>query len=116
MFEFFINYNSKNKLACVLLEFPAGILQDKFFSSERPHYLNYGAIGQFVGHEITHGFDDQGRQFDVNGNLAEWWQHDTKKKFLDKAKCIIDQYSAFREPTTNLTVSTVEQSILRITT
>lgn len=79
-------------------------MQDKFFTPDRPHYMNYGAIGQFIGHEITHGFDDQGRLFNLNGNLAEWWYDETKEKFLDKAKCIIDQYASFREPTTNLTV------------
>lgn len=67
--------------------------------------MNYGAIGQIIGHEITHGFDDQGRQFDLDGNLVDWWDADTKTKFLDKTKCIIDQYANFREPTTNLTVN-----------
>jgi len=80
-------------------------LQDRFFSADQPHYLNYGAIGQIIGHEITHGFDDQGRQFDLNGNLVEWWHDETSEKFLKKAKCIIDQYAAYREPSTNLTLN-----------
>ena len=59
------------------IQFPAGILQGVFFSSERPLYMNYGAIGWVIGHEITHGFDDQGKQFDQDGNLVDWWQKET---------------------------------------
>ncbi|CAB3250166.1 unnamed protein product [Arctia plantaginis] len=77
------------------IQFPAGILQGAFFSAKRPAYMNYGAIGFVIGHEITHGFDDQGRQFDQNGNLVDWWQEMTKQKYLEKAKCIIDQYSNY---------------------
>ncbi|VVD05133.1 neprilysin-2 [Leptidea sinapis] len=77
------------------IQFPAGILQGTFFSAKRPAYMNYGAIGFVIGHEITHGFDDQGRQFDKNGNLVDWWQESTKQKYLEKAKCIIDQYSNY---------------------
>ncbi|XP_048488609.1 neprilysin-2 isoform X1 [Plutella xylostella] len=77
------------------IQFPAGILQGAFFSANRPAYMNYGAIGFVIGHEITHGFDDQGRQFDKNGNLVDWWQEVTKLKYLEKAKCIIDQYSNY---------------------
>ncbi|KAF9417630.1 hypothetical protein HW555_005337 [Spodoptera exigua] len=77
------------------IQFPAGILQGAFFSAKRPAYMNYGAIGFVIGHEITHGFDDQGRQFDRNGNLVDWWQEMTKQKYLEKARCIIDQYSNY---------------------
>lgn len=85
-------------------EFPAGILQGHFFAADRPKYLNYGAIGFVIGHEITHGFDDQGRQFDLNGNLVDWWQADTKQRYLEKAKCIIEQYGNYTEPTSQLKV------------
>lgn len=85
-------------------EFPAGILQGKFFSADRPRYMNYGAIGYVIGHEITHGFDDQGRQFDLIGNLVDWWHEDTKEKFLKKSKCIIDQYGNYTDQQTGLNV------------
>lgn len=75
--------------------------------------MNYGAIGQIIGHEITHGFDDQGRQFDLNGNLEDWWQADTQKQFLEKARCIIEQYAQYTSVKTNLTVSYASQHKLR---
>jgi predicted metalloendopeptidase len=77
------------------IQFPAGILQGIFFSSDRPKYMNYGAIGWVIGHEITHGFDDQGRQFDEEGNLVDWWHPETKKRYLKKAQCIISQYGNY---------------------
>lgn len=67
--------------------------------------MNFGAIGYVIGHEITHGFDDQGRQFDVKGNLRDWWQPDTQKAYLAKAKCIIEQYGNYTERATGLNVS-----------
>ena len=57
--------------------FPAGILQPPFFKGGWPRYLNYGAMGMVIGHEITHGFDDQGRQYDGTGSLSPWWSEDT---------------------------------------
>jgi len=77
------------------IKFPAGILQGIFFDKDRPNYLNYGAIGYIIGHEITHGFDDRGRQFDKDGNNRNWWEKETDLKFQEKAQCIIDQYSNF---------------------
>merc|ERR1712126_311817 len=59
------------------IQFPAGILDGVFFQSDRPSYMNYGAIGMVVGHEITHGFDDQGSQKDGEGNLVDWWEEET---------------------------------------
>jgi neprilysin len=67
--------------------------------------MNYGAIGSIIGHEITHGFDDKGRQFDENGNVVDWWQADTKKAFLEKARCIIDQYANYTEPNVKLNLN-----------
>jgi len=89
------------------IQFPAGILQGQFFSADRPRYMNYGAIGFVIGHEITHGFDDQGRQFDLNGNLIDWWQASTKEHYLEKAKCIIEQYGNYTEPSTGLKLNGV---------
>ncbi|CAL7951571.1 unnamed protein product [Xylocopa violacea] len=77
------------------IQFPAGILQGAFFSNDRPRYMNYGAIGFVIGHEITHGFDDQGRQFDKDGNLVDWWAPQTKEKYLERAECIIHQYGNY---------------------
>merc|ERR1712071_199705 len=61
-------------------------------------YLNYAGIGWVIGHEITHGFDDQGRQFGPNGNLAEWWAPKTKEQYLERAECIINQYGNYSFP------------------
>lgn len=88
---------------CVVL--PAGILQGLFFNKDRPNYMNYGAIGSVIGHEITHGFDDTGRLFDKEGNLKEWWQMATRKAFLEKASCLINQYANFTVEEVNLKVS-----------
>jgi len=77
------------------IQFPAGILDGVFFNADRPLYMNYGAIGFVVGHEITHGFDDQGSQKDGDGNLVDWWEPKTKTKYLEKSKCIIDQYGNY---------------------
>ncbi|VDK52126.1 unnamed protein product [Cylicostephanus goldi] len=69
--------------------------------------LNYGGIGAVIGHEITHGFDDQGRQFDAIGNLREWWNEDVKKKFQNRAQCIINQYG-------NIEVSRALQKVITL--
>lgn len=93
------------------IQFPAGILQGQFLGENRPNYINYGTIGQIIGHEITHGFDDLGRQFDQNGNLEDWWDPETKLKFLNKTKCIIDQYSNYTVPKLNLKVKNLLEFI-----
>lgn len=66
--------------------------------------MNYGAMGFVIGHEVTHGFDDKGRQFDPEGNLADWWSPEIHVKYNEKAQCIIDQYGNFTEPQTGLNV------------
>lgn len=66
--------------------------------------MNFGAVGSVIGHEITHGFDDTGRQFDKDGNLVNWWEEETKVKFLEKAQCIIQQYNNFSVPEAKMKV------------
>jgi endothelin-converting enzyme/putative endopeptidase len=75
--------------------FPAGILQAPFFSPDAAEAENYGGIGAVIGHEIGHGFDDQGAQYDGDGNLNDWWTPDDKAAFEVKSKKLIDQYDAF---------------------
>jgi len=75
--------------------FPAGILQPPFFSATRDDAVNYGAVGLVMGHELTHGFDDQGRQFDAHGNLHDWWTAADAKAFQERAACLVDEYSGF---------------------
>jgi predicted metalloendopeptidase len=75
--------------------FPAGILQPPLFNPEADDALNYGAIGGVIGHELTHGFDDQGRKFDLNGNLKDWWTETDGKAYDVRAKCVEDQFSSF---------------------
>jgi putative endopeptidase len=75
--------------------FPAGILQPPFFDAAADDAFNYGGIGSVIGHEMTHGFDDQGSQFDATGNLANWWSADDLKAFKERAQCVIDQFNAF---------------------
>jgi putative endopeptidase len=79
--------------------FPAAILQKPFFSPEAETAENYGGIGAVIGHEIGHGFDDQGAQYDGSGNLSDWWTPDDKSAFELKSKSLIEQYDAF-EPRT----------------
>jgi putative endopeptidase len=75
--------------------FPAGILQPPFFFMNADDAVNYGAIGVVIGHEMTHGFDDQGRKFDKEGNLSEWWTESDAKRFDERTKVLVDQYNAF---------------------
>ena len=77
------------------INFPAGILQPPFYFSTGDDAVNYGAIGMVIGHEITHGFDDQGRQYDADGNLKDWWSAEDAKKFKQRAKKIINQYNGY---------------------
>lgn len=73
--------------------FPAGILQPPFFNQNAEDAINYGAMGAVIGHEISHGFDDQGRKFDENGNIRDWWTQDDNDKFKMRAQKLIDQYN-----------------------
>ena len=77
------------------INFPAGILQPPFFDPKLDDAPNFGGIGAVIGHELTHGFDDQGRQFAANGNLEDWWTRDDAANFEEKAKCFVDQYAAY---------------------
>jgi len=75
--------------------FPAGILQPPFFDKAMDNAVNFGGIGLVIGHELTHGFDDQGRKFDPQGNLHDWWTEQDGKEFEKRASCIADEYSNF---------------------
>jgi putative endopeptidase len=75
--------------------FPAAILQWPFFSPESDDAVNYGAMGVVIGHEITHGFDDQGRKFDAHGNINDWWTNDDAVKFNGRAKKLVDEFNSF---------------------
>ena len=75
--------------------FPAGILQPPFFDKTMDDAVNFGGIGAVIGHELTHGFDDQGRKFDPQGNLRDWWTEQDGKEFEKRASCIADEYGSF---------------------
>jgi putative endopeptidase len=77
------------------INFPAGILQPPFYSNKADDTVNYGAVGAVVGHELTHGFDDEGRQFDADGNLRDWWQKKDEEAFNKLAECFVKEYSSF---------------------
>ncbi|MBZ5726334.1 MAG: M13 family metallopeptidase [Acidobacteriia bacterium] len=77
------------------INFPAGILQSPFFDPRRDMALNYGGVGGVIGHEMTHGFDDQGRKFDADGNLRDWWTASDGAEFDKRAACIASEYSGF---------------------
>jgi putative endopeptidase len=75
--------------------FPAGILQPPFFDKSMDDAINFGAIGLVIGHELTHGFDDQGRKFDPQGNLRDWWTPQDGQEFEKRASCVADEYGSF---------------------
>jgi putative endopeptidase len=94
-------YNSSLRNEIV---FPAGILQAPFFNPDADDAINYGAIGAVIGHEITHGYDDSGSNFDLHGNLKNWWTPVDKKNFDERATCVVDQFSGYEvEKGLNLT-------------
>jgi len=84
---------NKNEMA-----FPAGILQPPFFSVDQPAVLNFGSIGAVMGHELTHGFDDQGAEYDAKGDMKSWWSDEAYTAFENKTACIVDQYSKIQLP------------------
>jgi endothelin-converting enzyme/putative endopeptidase len=77
------------------INFPAGVLQPPLFDAKLDDAPNYGNTGATIGHELTHGFDDEGRQFDAKGNLRDWWTAADAKAFQDRAQCVVDQYGAY---------------------
>jgi endothelin-converting enzyme/putative endopeptidase len=77
------------------INFPAGILQPPFYQAGRDPAVNYGGAGGVIGHELTHGFDDQGRKFDGTGNLRDWWTQGDAKAYEQRSSCIADQYSEY---------------------
>jgi putative endopeptidase len=84
-------YNPSDNEIC----FPAGILQPPFFFADADDAVNYGAIGVVIGHEITHGFDDQGRKYDKKGNLNEWWTKEDSKRFNERSEVLAQLFSSF---------------------
>ena len=76
------------------INFPAGILQPPFYDNAADDAVNFGGIGMVIGHELTHGFDDEGRQFDAQGNLKDWWTAEDAKEFTQRVACIADEYSS----------------------
>ena len=78
--------------------FPAAILQPPFFDAEADDAANYGGIGAVIGHEIGHGFDDQGAKYDGDGNLVDWWTDDDRAEFGARTKALIEQYDDVHAP------------------
>ncbi len=76
--------------------FPAGILQPPFFSADADDAVNYGGMGAVIGHEMTHGFDDQGRQYDAQGNLKNWWTPEDTKNFKERSEKVVAQFDAYQ--------------------
>jgi len=91
--------SSKNEIV-----FPAGILQSPFYSYEADHAINYGGIGAVIGHEFTHGFDDQGSKYDAKGNLINWWTEEDRERFEQRANLVVEQFNGY-EPLDSLFVN-----------
>jgi len=87
--------NAYNNSSMNEIVFPAGIMQPPFYDPDADDAVNYGGMGAVIGHEITHGFDDQGSKFDSNGNLKDWWSPDDQKNFKARAACVSDQFDAY---------------------
>lgn len=80
-------------------------LQEPFFNLGAPASVNFGAIGKTIGHEMIHSYDDEGKQYDENGSLRDWWTTKTEKKYTRKAECFIHQYNKYKDATTGLSVN-----------
>jgi endothelin-converting enzyme/putative endopeptidase len=77
------------------INFPAGVLQPPLYDAKMDAAPNYGNTGSTIGHELTHGFDDEGRQYDSNGNLKDWWTKEDAEQFTKRADCVVNQYSQY---------------------
>jgi putative endopeptidase len=77
------------------INFPAGVLQPPLYDPKLDDAPNYGNTGGTIGHELTHGFDDEGRQFDAKGNLRDWWSKEDAAQFEQRAQCVVDQYAQY---------------------
>ncbi len=77
------------------INFPAGILQPPFFDRSQNDAVNFGSVGSIIGHELTHGFDDEGRQFDGKGNFEDWWSAADSKQFIERADCVVNEFNGF---------------------
>ena len=86
------------------INFPAGILQPPFYTNSADSAVNFGGIGAVIGHELTHGFDDRGRQYDGDGNLRDWWSKQDAEEFKKRADCLVNEYSKF-SPVTGANVN-----------
>ena len=87
--------NAYNRSSMNEIVFPAGIMQPPFYDPKADDAVNYGGMGAVIGHEITHGFDDQGSKFDAHGNLKDWWTPEDAKNFTERASCVSDQFDGY---------------------
>ncbi|XP_075528272.1 neprilysin-1-like isoform X1 [Dermacentor variabilis] len=85
--------------------FPSGILQGVFYEHGLPRSINFGAVGMVVGHEMTHGFDDKGSQFDAEGALKQWWTNETRAEFMKRTKCFVYEYGNITDKEANMTLN-----------
>jgi predicted metalloendopeptidase len=90
-----VTVDAQYRWALNAIEVPAGILAQPFFAADNPAASNYGGIGTVMAHELTHGFDDQGRSFDAGGALRDWWSAGAEAAFTERAQCLIDQFSSY---------------------
>ncbi|KAF5283681.1 hypothetical protein FQA39_LY17256 [Lamprigera yunnana] len=84
---------------------PAAFLQNLLFDRNRPHYMNYAVTGMIIGHEMTHGFDDSGKNYDKHGNQHNWWSNKSLQEFKKRTQCIIEQYQNYKIPELNASIN-----------